>query len=91
MNLIYLSIIKMLIKDNTNKELIIEYLNFLKKNEKKITISNNISFEEEFNYFKILFKKEELPNYNLKKNFSEKENFINLLKEILTINEKKFK
>lgn len=87
-NLIYLSLIKMLIKDNTNKELIIEYLNFLKINEKNITISNNISFEEEFNYFKILFKKEELPNYNLKKNFSEKENFINLLKEILTINEK---
>ena len=86
LNVTYKDFIKLLIKDNTNKDLIIKYLKFLKENENKIDNQFIVKFEDEYNYYKIMFEKDELVmNKFDSKNFSEKELFIDFLKSILII------
>ena len=86
LNTTYKDFIKLLIKDNTNKDLIIKYLKFLKENENKIDFPFIVRFEDEYNYYKIIFGKDELAmNKFGSKNFSEKELFIGFLDSILEI------
>ena len=81
----YKNLIKMLIKDNTNKYLIIKYLKFLKEYENKINFSYIVRFEDEYNYYKIIFEKDELVmNKFGSKNFSEQELFMKFLDSIST-------
>ena len=49
LNTTYKDFIKMLIKDNTNKNLITKYLKFLKSNENKIDYQYIVKFEDEYN------------------------------------------
>ena len=86
LNTTYKDFIKMIIKDNTNKDLITKYLIFLKENENKIDFPFIVRFEDEYNYYKIMFAKDELVmNKFESKNFSEKDLFINFLDSILEI------
>lgn len=83
-----IQLIKMLIKDNTNKELVTKYLNYLKKKEKNDNkIENN--YEKEYEYFKIIFSRQELRARCFKiKDFSQKDVFLNLLKRISLLKDK---
>ena len=76
----------MLIKDNTNKDLIIEYLDYLRKYDKKIENIYFDKFETEYNYYKVMFENEELINKDFApKDFSEKDLFFKLLNSIINI------
>lgn len=65
----------MLIKDNTNKNLVAKYLNYLNDNKDQKEIQEKINFENEYESYKIMFNKEELESYKLKnKLYSQKKN-----------------
>ena len=81
----YISILNLLIKDNTNKKLIIKYLKFLQNLEKnKIKlIYKTESFENEYEKYKIMFRDDELKAEEFDgKSSKEKDVFINLLERI---------
>ena len=72
----YLQLLKMVIKDNTNKQLIEKYLLFIKSNEEKLQSSFNDyykTYETESKYYSILLD-----------NTCQKQLFINLLTKIET-------
>ena len=85
----YIQLIKLIIKDNTNKTLIIEYLNYLYKNQEnlKLKYKDNIEmYQKEYENYKCLFNNEELKENKLKeKTLSQKQVFINLLEKIRKI------
>ena len=84
----YIKIINLLIKDNTNKDLIIIYLKCLenlKDNTKDMELKNIKieSFQNEYEHYKIMFTNNKLKSDGfIGKEFSEKDKFINLLKRI---------
>ena len=81
----------LLIKDNTNKDLIIKYLNYLKKYDTMIKFKFIENFKNEFDYYKIIFENRELiDNKFEKKEYSEKEIFFQLLNDIIKIDIKKY-
>ena len=87
----YKELIKMLIKDNTNKNLVAKYLNYLNDNNDQKEIQEKINFENEYESYKIMFNKEELESYKLKnKLYSQKEEFINTLKDIMKLESKDY-
>ena len=49
----------MLIKDNTNKDLVIIYLNYLKEYGNNIKYKFIEKFIDEYNYYKIIFEDKE--------------------------------
>lgn len=86
----YYHLLELIIQDNTNKQLINKYLNFLKNNQNNI---NNFkiyyeNYTNELEHYKILFDKNELKN-DLKeiKIKSEKENFIDYITYLLQKND----
>ena len=85
----YIKLIVELMKDNTNSNLLIKYLKFLNKNERKLEEYFTIeTYINEINYYQICFTKELLKKeLNFTKNESEKEKFYKLLKEISELNE----
>ena len=87
---ICIKFINMLIKDNTNKDLIkkyLEYLNYLENNKLKLQYKYINNFETEYNYYKVMFDDKELIQKNFTpKGFSEKDSFFNLLDSIININ-----
>ena len=86
----YFEYLKLLIKDNTNKELLIKYLHFLEKNNKNIKYKYFEDFQKEYNYYIIAFTNEELLKNNFKGNkISERELFFELLNKIINLNENK--
>ena len=50
----YISYLKLLLRDNTNKELIKKYLAFLKENKNKIIISSDVDYNSELKYYIVL-------------------------------------
>ena len=84
----------MLIKDNTKKELILNYLKYLEQLEqygKIITYKYIETFQNEYDYYKVMFEDEELTKNNLnKKKYSEKVFFLNLLNDIINIDITKY-
>ena len=80
----YIHYIKLLIRDNTNKSLLKDYLQFLEKNE--IELSQKISLEnykDEVEFYKVCFnKKEYMENFGLSKEKSEKESLVDFLIQI---------
>ena len=86
----YIFYLQLLIRDNTNKTLIKKYLNFLNKNQEQLKNSFNIeTYEDEIQYYKVCFKKEELNEYfNEQKELSEKESVINFLSNLINIKNK---
>ena len=92
----YIQLLKLLIKDNTNKLLVSEYLKFLEKN-KKLNFKNAESSNDEYEKYKIMFTIQELNSYGLKelniprnieKNSSEKKVFETLLSSIIKLDTK---
>jgi hypothetical protein len=76
----YLRILKILTKDNSNKNALLYYLKFLKKYDEKISFEEKESFNEEINYYKILFPKDTLlSELYFKKEHNEYEEFLLLL------------
>ena len=88
----YIKLIFEIMKDNTNCNLLIKYLNFLNKNEKKLEEYFTIeTYINEINYYQICFTKKILKDeLNFTKNNSEKEKFYHLLKEISELKEGEF-
>ena len=84
-----MSYIKLLLRDNTNEELLIKYLCFLQSNEIKLNKIKGLFIEpynNEIEFYKVIFSKEKLlKQFKKIKSCSEKENFINLLKKISDI------
>ena len=80
----YLHYIKLLIRDNTNKYLLKDYLQFLEKNHTELSKKINMeNYKDEVEFYKVCFnKKEYMENFGLNKESSEKENLINFLKQI---------
>ena len=81
----YLQLLKMVIKDNTNKDLIKKYLLFIKSNEKELqAIFNEFyeTYEKESQYYSILFTQDN--SFKIDKT-SQKNLFISLLTNILNI------
>ena len=85
----YLALVKIMIKDNTNRDVLKKYLLFLKDNyEKLIYIDKNYndyieSYNDEIKYYQICFTKKELnENFDYYKEFSEKEKFQKLVNYI---------
>ena len=79
----YNQLIMNIIKDNTNKELIIKYLKYLENDGGMINNSKTESFKNEYGRYKIMYGNEELKNNQFKgKNSSEQDNFMILLNEI---------
>ena len=88
---LYFFYLDLLLKDETNKVLLLNYLKFLKENEKNLDKENLIheKFIDELNYYSIFFDKEELKNYFDYDDISEKDKLLNLLYEYsLNINNK---
>ena len=87
----YISLLNLLIKDNTNKKLIIIYLKFLQNLEKKeIKLEYETeNFDNEYEKYKIMFIDDELKGEGFKgKSLKEKDVFINLLERIYNLDYK---
>ena len=79
----YFHLISLLIQDNTNKMLIKKYLLFLYNNDKNLKIEKIETYEDEFNYYKVLFTPQEIEEYfHEKKDCCEKEEFLKLIKKL---------
>ena len=81
----YLELLKLVIKDNTNKRLINIYLEFIKLNEEQLQEYYNNNYEtynDEFEYYSILFLHDNGIDNHFNKLF-QKELFHNLLKQIV--------
>ena len=83
----YLYYLKLLIRDNTNRLLIKEYLQFLKtkENEIKSHFNNLEEYKKEILFYKACLSQRELKELGENKKLSEKEDFINFLQELRDI------
>ena len=90
----YFQLLSLLIQDNTNKDLIEKYLNFLKENERYLVqIQYRETYKDELDYYKVMFTPEEIKtklNETKTKELSEKEKFIELLKNLENISDNKY-
>ena len=81
----YIFLLKLLINDNTNKEWLLIYLDFINKNEEQLRklFSNKFEeFKDELDYYSLVFTKDENQKYfNLSKASTKEElfNFLNLI------------
>ena len=85
----YIYLLKLIIQDNTNKDLLKLYLNFLKQNKEILAKEYNgvENFECEYSKYKVVFTPEEIrENFQLEK-ISEKEEFFNFLEKIKSEND----
>ena len=81
----YISYLKLLLRDNTNKELIKKYLVFLKENKNKIIISSDIDYNSELKYYIVCLSKSELKQINENKKNSEIDNLIQFLNKLYEV------
>ena len=87
----YFHLISLLIQDNTNKDLVKKYLLFLKEYEKSIKIKNKETYKDELNFYKVMFEPQEVKVYFLEeKDFSERNEFINLINELSNITKENY-
>ena len=89
----YIFLLKLLIQDNTNKDLLKIYIQFLKENNETLkNIYNNYEdFESEYNNYKVVFSPEEVELYFEKEKISEKKEFLDLLEKINNLKEEEEK
>ena len=81
----YIELIKIIINDNVEKDILMKYLSFLYKNKDKEELKDeNInSYDEEIKYYKVCFTPQELiEKFNYRKDKDEKTEFLFLLQEI---------
>ena len=83
----YIKIVCLLLIDNTNKDIVKLYLNFIKKNSNFINENKLLTFEKEINKYKILFTVDEIKQFgNNIKNKSQKVIYLEYLRKIISIN-----
>ena len=80
----YIQLIKILIKDNVNKKILIKYLKFLQKNNEELKKVDNVElYDKEIEYYRVCFTKDELmQEFEYKTEKDEKFEFLSLLDEI---------
>ena len=82
----YIQLLKLIIQDNTNIDLIIEYLKYLKKNEEelKLKYGDNIEyFNEEYENYKIILNNNQLKENDFEEKICpQKKVFMDLLERI---------
>ena len=80
----YIFLLKLLIQDNTNKDLLKLYLNFLKNNKEFLEKEYNTveNFDCEYSKYKVVFTPDEIKKYFKLEKISEKNEFFNLLLKI---------
>ena len=79
----YIQIMELLLYNDTNKKIVILYLNFIKKNHKFVSTYKLNSYSKELFKYQRLFTVEEMKNIQPGyKEISEKEKFINYLKNL---------
>ena len=80
----YIKLIKILIKDNVDKNILTKYLQFLKQNNEQLKIIDNVElFCNEIKYYSVCYTKDELMHnfeYSVEKN--EELEFFSLLDTI---------
>ena len=78
----YIQIMCLLLIDNTNKDVVKLYLNFIKNNSNFINENKLLNYEKEINKYKILFTVDEMKQFgdNIK-NKSQKDIFLDYLRE----------
>ena len=81
----YISYLKLLLRDNTNKELIKKYLAFLKENKNKIIISSDVDYNSELKYYIVCLSKSDLKQLNENKENSEFDNLIHFLNKLYEV------
>ena len=85
---LYIDFINLLIKVDTNKKFVINYLNFLEKNQNILIGIKYLYIEfykDELEYYKIMFNSNEFLQYFKQNKIAEKVEFINLLENLLNI------
>ena len=85
---LYIDCINLLIKVDTNKKFVINYLNFLEKNQNILIEIKYLYIEfykDELEYYKIMFNSNEFLHYFKQNKIAEKVEFINLLENLLNI------
>lgn len=86
----YIFLIKLLLNDNSNKNLLRKYLNFLKNNENQLEIIFNGNIEkyyDELDYYSKVFNKEENKIYFNIETKDQKEDLFILLNNLLSFDE----
>ena len=82
----YIELVKIIINDNVDKDILTKYLLFLyenKDNKDFLNYENIDSYDEEIKYYRVCFTQQELINkFNYKKDNDEKTEFLLLLKKI---------
>ena len=82
----YIQLLKMIIKDNTNKQLIMKYLKYIQKEENNLKLiynDNYENFQNEYNNYKILFDNKDLNENEFQEiTVSQKDIFINMIIKI---------
>ena len=82
----YIELVKIIINDNVDKDILTKYLLFLyenKDNKDLLRYENIDSYDEEIKYYRVCFTRQELINkFNYKKDKDEKTEFLLLLKKI---------
>ena len=80
----YIFLLKLHIQDNTNKDLLKLYLNFLKNNKEFLEKEYNTieNFDCEYSKYKVVFTPDEIKKYFKLEKISEKNKFFNLLLKI---------
>ena len=79
----YITIMRLLLIDNTNKDIVKLYLDFIKNNSDFIIENGLMSYEKEINKYKILFSEDEMKKIEItKKNKSQKTIFLDYINKI---------
>jgi len=89
----FIFILKLLVNDNTNKELIIFYLKYLKENQellKNIFNDNIEDYNEEVNYYLNIFNIDEAKKYFNINKISQKDNLFSLMVDLSNKNYSEF-
>ena len=82
----YIQIMCLLLIDNTNKDIVKLYLDFIKKNSQFINENKLLTYEKEINKYKILFTVDEIKQFgDYIKNKSQKVIYLEYLKKITLI------
>ena len=85
----YIKIVCLTLIDNTNKDIIKLYLNFIKKYHEFVKDNKLLTYEKELNKYKIIFDEDEIVQLDKNINYNnQKKIFMDYLNELVSINSK---
>ena len=74
----YIKIVCLTLIDNTNKDIIKLYLNFIKKYHEFVKDNKLLTYEKELNKYKIIFDEDEIAQLDKNINYNNQKNFYGL-------------